>query len=94
MLVEREPGIHLGRDAAGDVLEDLAAEVDEEPIHRRRRVAARLFYRDVYEVAIARILGRGEEQRRIGGGVLRLPARHRLDVAGVGDHQRGLAQRF
>ena len=34
--VETEPGIDLGGDAAGDDLEDLAAEVDEELVHERR----------------------------------------------------------
>src|SRR2546427_299990 len=42
----------------------------------------------------ARIPGRREQERGIGGGVLRLPARHRVDVAGVGDHHRVLAQGF
>src|SRR5207237_1243818 len=55
-------------------------------------VAASILYRGVHQVAEARVLRRGEEQRWIGGGVLGLPARHRLDVAGVGDDQRMLAQ--
>ena len=67
----------------GDVLEDLAAEIHEDLVH----VA-------VHQVPEARILGRGEQERGVGRGVLRLPARHRFDVAGVGDHQGVLPQGF
>ena len=67
----------------GDVLQDLAAEVDEHAVH----VA-------VHQVAEARVLGRGEKKRRVGRRVLRLPARDGFDVAAVGDDKRLFAQGF
>ncbi len=39
-LIERKPGVHLGGDAPRDVLEDLAAEVDEQAVHVRREADA------------------------------------------------------
>ena len=70
------------------MLQDLLAEQHEHPVHRQRSVALCLADGALHEVPVARVLGGGEQERRIGGRVLRLPARDLLDVAGVGDDQR------
>src|SRR3989442_934088 len=90
--VEGQPRVDLGRDAAGDVLQDLAAELHEQAVHRQGGIAARLGHRALEQGPVARVRGRGEQERGIGGGVLRLPARHRVYVAGVGDYDPVLAE--
>ena len=90
--IERKPRVDLGRHAPGDVLEDAHAELHEERVHRRGHVAARLADRLFDQGLVARVLGGGEEEGGVGGRVLRLPLRHRVDVAGVGYHQRVLLE--
>ena len=68
--VEAETGIDFRRDAAGDDLQDLAAEIHEDPVD----VA-------VHQVPESRVLGGSEQQRRVGRGVLGLPARDLERVA-------------
>lgn len=77
--VEREGGIDLGRHLAGDDLEDLLAELDEEVVEGRvdlllERAALRLGLRNrrVQERGVLGLLGRREDQGRVGRGILRL----------------------
>ena len=81
--VERKPRVHLGRYAARDVLQDLAAEIHEHTVD----VA-------VHKVAKTRVFRRSEKKRRISRCVLRLPARDGLDVAAVRNDKRLFAQGF
>ena len=90
--VEAEPGIDLGGDPAGDDLEDLAGEVDEQLVHARvgagGPVAGGLqgvLDGVVQQVLVLRLLDRLVEQRRVGGRVLGPVLGDGLDVAGVGD---------
>lgn len=79
LCAERESGIDLGGDLAGDDLEDLLAELDEEVVKSRVDLlgdgtALRLGLgdRSVEERGVLGLLGRGEDQGRVGGGILRL----------------------
>ncbi len=84
--VERQARVHLGGDAPSDVLENLAAEEHEEPLHGRLGLAFAAFERLLDQGTEAGVLRRRQQERGIGGGVLGLPAGHGVDVAGVGDH--------
>ena len=92
--VEAEPRVHLRRDAPGDQLQDAAAEAHEQVVDDLAeagvRVSARRRRRDglVDDRPVARILGRLEDQARVGRRVLRLEAGDGLDVAGVRDDHR------
>lgn len=77
--VEGESGIDLGGDLAGDDLEDLLAELDQESVQRGvdlvvDAAAVLLAVGDsvVDQVRILGLLGGGEDQRGVGGGILRL----------------------
>ena len=96
--VEAQSRIDFRRDAAGHDLQDLAAEVDGQAIHERfgaRRFrdagsAIGIGERGFDQRPILRLLRRLQQQRRVGGGVLRPELPHRLDVAGIG-HDGGEA---
>jgi hypothetical protein len=92
--VERQAGVDLGRDPPLDVAEDLAPEIDEQPLHGGLRAALAARDRVLDQAAIALVAGRGEQKGGVGGRVARLPARHGVDVARVGDHDRVLPERF
>ncbi len=97
--VEAEARIHFRRHPARHDLQDLAAEVDGEPIHERFRPARlgqaqapRVGQGGLDERPVLRLLRRLQEERRIGRGVLRPELPHGLDVAGVGDDGGDLLQ--
>jgi hypothetical protein len=79
LCAEGESGVDLGGDLAGDDLEDLGAELDQEVVEGRvdllvDRAALLLGPGNggVQERGILGLLGRGEDQGRVGGGVLGL----------------------
>lgn len=79
LCAERESGIDLSGDLAGDDLEDLLAELDEEVVESRvhllgdgTTLGLGLGDRSVKERGVLGLLGRGEDQGRVGGGILRL----------------------
>ena len=75
--VERKSGVDLSRDTAGYNLQDFAAELHEKSVQRGidllfNALAMPLAILDglVDELSVLRLLRGGEDQRRIGGGVL------------------------
>ena len=99
--IEAQAGIHFGGDAAGNDLEDLAAEADEQLVHEgfglRFGIPALLVgvvERIHHQVLVLRPLRRAEQQRRIGGCILRLEARDGLDIAGIRDYYAVFLQRI
>src|SRR5207253_1263662 len=76
---ERESGIDLGRDLAGNDLKDLLAELDEQVVERpvdlllqRPTLRLGLGNGGVQERGILGLLGGGEDQGGVGGGILGL----------------------
>lgn len=92
--VEREASVNLGGDLAGDDLEDLLAELDQEAVEG-------IVDLDVDALALAGLLGGGnglvnelgvlgllggsEDQGRVGGGILGLVFANGSKVTGVAD---------
>jgi hypothetical protein len=79
LCAERESGIDLSGDLAGDDLEDLLAELDEEVVKSRvdllvdgATLGLGLGDRSVEEGSVLGLLRRGEDQGGVGGGILRL----------------------
>src|SRR5262249_41733557 len=92
-------GVDLGRDSAGDDLQNLLAEGDEQPVDARLdlgRGIARLrqggVQRLLEQLPVGRHLGRLQEQRWIRGGIPRLVVGKRLEVTRVGDNYGDPAQ--
>jgi hypothetical protein len=88
--VKAQARIDLAGNPAGDDLEDLAAEVDQQPVHELRRagflvagVVHGVKQGIVRQMFVLRLLGCLIEQRRIGRCVLRLVAGDGFEVAGV-----------
>jgi hypothetical protein len=87
---EREAGINLGRHAAGDDLEDLASELHEQIVQRGvdflvdgAAVALAVLDRLVDQGRVLGLLGRGQDQRRVRGCILRLVLLDGGKVAGI-----------
>ena len=79
MRVEREGGIHLGGDTAGNDLEDLLSELDEKVVHglldRLINAQAQLLGLGdgvVDQSLILGLLGGSEDEGGVGGSILRL----------------------
>jgi hypothetical protein len=79
LCAERESGVDLGGDLAGDDLEDLLAELDEEVVQRgvdllgeRAALSLGRGHGGVQQRSVLGLLGRREDQRGVGGGILRL----------------------
>lgn len=77
--VEGEPGIDLGGDLARDNLENLLAELDQQAVEGGvdlvLNVAALLLGvvdGDVYQLGVLGLLGGGQDEGRVGGGILGL----------------------
>jgi hypothetical protein len=92
--VEREAGVDLGGDLAGDDLENLLAELDQEAVdgivnlHVDALALAGLLGGGnglVDELGVLGLLGGGEDQGRVGGGILRLVLANGSKVTGVAD---------
>ena len=93
--VEAQAGVDLGGDAAGNDLEDLAAEEDEELIDELPRhffvptAALESELGGLFDqVPVSGHLGGVKEQRRIGGGVLRPVPGNGFDVTRVRHNRR------
>jgi hypothetical protein len=92
LLVEGEAGVHLGRDLAGHDLQDLAAELHEQVVQGGvdllvDGLAMLLAVRNrlVDELGVLGLLGGGEDEGRVGGGVLRLVLADGGEVTAVAD---------
>ena len=92
ILVEGEAGVDLSGDLAGDDLEDLAAELDKEVVEGDVDLLVGVLavlhtVRDsiVNELGVLGLLGGGEDEGRVGGGILRLVLANGGEVARVAD---------
>jgi hypothetical protein len=93
--VERQRRVDLGRDAARHVFQDLGAEGDQQVVDDvLDRGAVRLRHGLFQQRTVFRLLHRLQDQRRVGGGVLRRVGLDRLEVAGVGYHGGELLELF
>lgn len=93
--VEGQLGVNLSRDLAGDDLQDLTAELDQQTVEGGIDLlvdgaAALLAVRNsgIDEAGVFRLLGRGQDQGGVGGGVLGLVFADGCDVMLVG-HSTG-----
>jgi len=92
LLVKGKSGVHLGRNLARDNLQDLTAELHEQAVEGSVHLlvevlAVVLAVGDgiVNELRVVGLFRRGEDQGRVGGGILRLVLADRGEVAGVAD---------
>jgi hypothetical protein len=77
--VERESSVDLGGDLARDDLENLLAELDKEVVEGgldllvdRARLVLHLCNSGIEERSVLGLLGGGQDERGVGGGILRL----------------------
>ena len=92
VLVEGEAGVNLSGDLAGDDLQDLGTELDEQVVEGdvdllSDVLAVLLAVGDslVDELGVLGLLGGGEDEGRVGGGILRLVLANGGEVTGVAD---------
>jgi hypothetical protein len=92
ILVEGEAGVDLSGDLAGDDLEDLAAELDKEVVEGGidllfggLAVLHTVGDGIVDELGVLGLLGSGEDEGGVGGGILRLVLANGGKVTGVAD---------
>ena len=92
LLIEAEPRIHLRAHLARHDLEDLAAELHEQVVERGVDLVVNVLAmllavraRVVDELSVLGLLGRLEDERRVGRGVLRLVLVDGGEVARVAD---------
>jgi hypothetical protein len=92
LLVEGEAGVDLSGDLAGDNLQDLGTEADEQVVKGHVDLlsdvlAVLLAVGDslVDELGVLGLLGGGEDEGRVGGGILRLVLANGGEVTGVAD---------
>ena len=92
--VKTQPGIDLGGHPARDDGQDLAAKAHQQSVHLlRQRVLPKTGDGLDQQRPILGLLHCFEDQRRVGGGVLRLVSRHLVKVAGVSHHGGELFER-
>ena len=92
LCAERESGVDLSGDLAGDDLEDLLAELDEEVVEGGidlllggLAVLHTVGDGIVNELGVLGLLGSGEDEGGVGGGILRLVLANGGEVTGVAD---------
>jgi len=92
LLVERELGVDLGGDTSRDNGEDLLAELDEETVKSVLGLSLDItalllgvLHGYVNEGSVGGLLGGGEDEGGVGGGVLRLVSGNGLEVTRVGN---------
>lgn len=92
ILVEGETGVDLSGDLAGDDVQDLLAELDEEVVKGDINllvlglaVLHTIGDSIVNELGVLGLLGGGEDEGRVGGGVLRLVLANGGEVTRVAD---------
>jgi hypothetical protein len=89
--VERVTGVDLGRDLSGDDLENLLTELNEETVESivnllvdRATLLLGVVDGNIDQLSILLLLGGCEDERRVGGGILRLVLANGGKVARVG----------
>ena len=99
--IEAQTGIDLRRDPAGNDLQNLAAERDEQLVHERLGASCARRPARPGQVpaprrpgAVSGFWAACKQQRRVGGGVLRLVPGDGLDIAGIGDDGRCIASKI
>lgn len=92
LSVEREAGVDFGRDLAGDDLQDLLAELHQQVVEGGvdlvldvLAVLLAVLNSGVDELGVLLLLGRGEDQGGVGGGILGLVLGDGREVARVAD---------
>lgn len=77
--VEGESGVNLGGDLAGDDGENLTAELDQQAVESVVDLAVDVAALSlavgngsIYQLGVLGLLGGGQDERRVGGGILRL----------------------
>ena len=92
LLVEGEAGVNLSGDLAGNDLQDLATELDEEVVEGDvdllvgvLAVLHTVCDSIVNELGVLGLLGSGEDEGGVGGGILRLVLANGGEVTGVAD---------
>lgn len=93
LLIEAESRVDFGRYTAGDDLEDLAAELNQQVVEGGVDLVVYVFAmllaildRLVDKLCVLRLLGRREDQGWVGGRILRLVLINCGKIARVGDH--------
>jgi len=85
--VEAQAGIDLGGHAAGNELQDLAAETHQQAIcHLVQTLRTVLRHSICQQVRVLGLLHRFQDERGIGRGILRRKRGDLFEVAGVGHH--------
>ena len=93
--VKAQAGIHLCRDATGNMLENLAAKTHQQMVHGVVQITrAHLGHGLRQQRCIFGLLHRLQNQRWIGGGILRLVLRQLMKVACIGHHGGVLLEVF
>jgi hypothetical protein len=93
--IERRPRVDLGRYPARHDREDLGTEAHQQPVDQcLQRLAAMPRDGLVEQPAVLGLADRLEDQRRIGGRIAGRVRLHRVEVAGVGDHDGHRLQAF
>jgi hypothetical protein len=94
VLVEGEASVDLSGDLAGDDLQDLATELDEEVVEGDVDLGGDVLALTVLhtvcdsivnELGVLGLLGSGEDERRVGGGILGLVLANGGEVTRVAD---------
>lgn len=92
LSVKGEASVNLGGDLAGDNVEDLTTELDEQAVESSVNLvvlvlAVLLSVLDgfVNELGVLGLLGSGEDQGGVGGRILRLVLLNGVEVTGVAD---------
>ena len=95
VAVKAQARIHLGRDPAGHSCQNLAAKSHQQAIHDFIQCAAFEFADHAgHQWLVVRLLHRLQDQRRIGGGILRFELRQLLEVARIGNDGGELLERI
>ena len=85
--VKAQAGIHFGGNATRHMLEDFAAKTHQQAVnHLVHRAPLPLGHGVLEQRCVLRLLHRLEDQRRVGGGVLRTELGQLQKVASVGNH--------
>lgn len=92
LCVERETGVDLGGDLAGDLVQDLLAELHQEVVQSGidllldvLTVALAVLDGIVDQLGVLGLLGGGEDERGVGGGILGLVLFDGREVTRVAD---------
>ena len=91
--VKAQAGIDFGGHAAGNGVQNLGAKAHQQMVHHHvQRLAAVRLHGFGQQGGIFGFLHRLQDQRRVGGGVLRLELGQLLEVTGIGHHRGELLE--